>query len=101
MTEERWDEMHRKLEEALNSMTEEDWQKYFPKDNRPKGWLSIEDHLPYCDALDYFSGGTVIKVRNTSGEEFESKVIDHNIWYYRMKELGVTHWYNKENGVIE
>ena len=32
----------KKLDEALANMTQEDIDKYFPPDTRPKGWLSIE-----------------------------------------------------------
>ncbi len=31
---------------AIRNMSEEDKAMYFPKDTKPKGWISIEDHLP-------------------------------------------------------
>lgn len=65
------------------------------KDKRPKGWLSIEDHLPVMLAKDIMQGYSVFKVRDKSGKEFDTHVTDHNIWYYHAKDAGITHWLNK------
>ena len=85
------------LQNHLNNMTEADKQEmreYFV-DKTPKGWVSIEEHLPMMLAMDIMQGYSVYKVKNDKGEEFESAVSDHNTWYYRAKECGVTHWFNK------
>lgn len=87
-----------KLREHLDSMSEDEIeeirQKYFT-DNRPKGWLSIEEHLPMMKAIDITQGYSVFKVCNTYGFEHESKVSDHNTWYHHAKEIGITHWLNE------
>lgn len=55
-------------------------------------WIPVsEDNLPKCLAKDYLSGGTEVLI--TNGKLVgTSKVMDHNIWYYHMKEIGITHW---------
>lgn len=87
-----------KLRQHLDSMSEEEIkemrEKYFT-DKRPKGWLSIEEHLPMMFAVDIMQGYSVFKVRDTNGEEFESIVSDHNTWYHYAKEKGITHWLNE------
>ena len=87
-----------KLRQHLDSMSEEEIkemrEKYFT-DKRPKGWLSIEEHLPMMFAVDVMQGYSVFKVRDTNGEEFESIVSDHNTWYHYAKEIGITHWLNE------
>ena len=70
--------------------------KYFPPDTRPKGWLSIEEYLPMMYAIDIIQGYTIYKVKDKDGNEFESAVSDHNVWYYVAKEAGITHWWNGE-----
>lgn len=80
----------------LDEMTEEQrakMQEYF-KDTRPKGWLSIEEYLPMMCIDDLEQGYSVFKVRDKDGNEFETYVTDHHIWYYRAKYAGVTHWLN-------
>ena len=67
----------------------------FPPDTTPKGWLSIEEHLPGWLAKDVMQGYSVYKVRHKDGTEFESAVTDHGLWYYLAKEAGVTHWLNE------
>jgi len=72
-------------------------EKYCPPDNTPKGWVSIEEALPMVTVDDVLNNdGLVkfIKVKNKNGEEFDDRVGDHNIWYYRAKENGITHWWN-------
>lgn len=80
----------------LDEMTEEENERmrnYF-KDDRPKGWLSIEEHLPMMLIDDLVQGYSVFKVRDKDGKEFETHVTDHHIWYYHAKDAGVTHWLN-------
>jgi hypothetical protein len=90
------EEMSRKLDEALANMTQEEIDKYFPPDTRPKGWLSIEEYLPMMCAIDIMQGYTLYKVKDKDGNEFESAVSDHNVWYYMAKDAGITHWWNGE-----
>lgn len=85
------------LREHLSSLSEsekEELRERF-RDKRPKGWLSIEDHLPMMFANDIMQGYSVFKVKDDCGNEFDSRVTDHNIWYYDAKESGITHWLNK------
>lgn len=82
------------LDKALAEMTPEEKEKFFPKDTTPKGWVSIEEHLPYMRAMDIMDGCTVWKVKNADGLEFFSPVSDHAVWYYFAKESGITHWWN-------
>lgn len=77
------------VEEAKKFFEENRWDK-----NVPHGWVSIEEHLPMMMAMD-LSTGTTYKVKNESEEEFESIVGDHNAWYYRAKEIGITHWWHE------
>lgn len=85
----------KELENKINNISEEEIEKYFPKDTRPKGWLSIEEYLPMMYAIDIMQGYTPYKVKDKNGNEFESAVSDHNIWYYMAKETGITHWLNE------
>lgn len=85
------------LREHLEKMTDAEKEKmreYF-RDKRPKGWLSIEEHLPMMFANDIMQGYSIFKVRDKNGNEFNSAVTDHNIWYYRAKDEGITHWFNE------
>lgn len=84
------------LRKHLENMTDaekEEMREHF-RDKRPKGWLSIEEHLPMMFANDIMQGYSVFKVRDKDGKEYNSAVTDHNIWYYRAKEEGITHWFN-------
>lgn len=82
------------LENRTPEQIEED--KEFFRDKRPKGWLSIEDHLPTCSALDYCNQFySEFKVRYTDGTEGLTQVGDHHTWYYYAKEIGITHWLNE------
>jgi len=87
--------MSKKVNEALENMTQEDIDKCFPPDTRPKGWLNIEEHLPMMYAIDIMQGYSLFKVKDKDGNEFESGVSDHNLWYYTAKEAGITHWWNE------
>lgn len=80
-----------KTEEEL----EEIKKKYFPECRIPKGWVSIEEHLPKCRAVDLFNGGTKYKVRYNDGVVGCTMVLDHNIWYVEVKSMGITHWLNE------
>lgn len=84
----------KKLQKLIDDMSEEDLEKFFPKDNRPKGWVDIEEHLPMFLAKDIQQGFSRYKVKDSSGYEFDSYVTDHNMWYYYAKEVGITHWWN-------
>jgi len=85
----------RLLRKALKEMTPEETEKYFPKDTRPKGWLSIEDYLPMWMADDAAKGYSEYRVRLSDGTERTTRVADHNTWYYEAKYNGITHWLNK------
>ena len=86
------------LEKHLENMSEEEkeeMRKYF-EDKTPKGWVSIEEHLPNCTVDDLLGKGySEYIVKDKDGNEFVSAVCDHNIWYYHAKEIGITHWFNK------
>lgn len=78
-------------------MTEEEkaeMREHF-RDKRPKGWLSIEEHLPMMYAKDIMQGYSEFKIKYADGKEGVARVSDHNIWYYHAKEAGVTHWFNE------
>lgn len=61
----------------------------------PKGWVSIEDHLPMWMAEDFMQGGTGYRIKFANGYEGTSMVSDHNVWYYEAKEADITHWWNE------
>lgn len=86
-----------KLRESLVNISQEEVDKYFPKDTKPKGWISIEDYLPMMYTIDIMQGYTLYKVKDKDGNEFESAVSDHNVWYYMAKEAGITHWWNEQS----
>lgn len=80
----------------LDEMTEEEKERmrnHF-RDDTPKGWLSIDEHLPMMLIDDLVQGYSVFKVRDKDGNEFETHVTDHHIWYHHAKDAGVTHWLN-------
>lgn len=81
------------LQDAIQNMTPEEKEEFFPEDKTPKGWVSIEDHLPKMLAVDFLTG-TTYKVKDKNKNEFTSTVGDHNTWYYTAKEEGITHWWN-------
>ena len=89
------DKMKKQIDDALENMTQEDIDKYFPPDTRPKGWLSIEEYLPMMCAIDIVQGFSLYKVKDKNGNEFESGVSDHNMWFYQAKKEGITHWFNE------
>lgn len=84
---------------ALENITPEDIEKYFPPDNTPKGWVSIEDHLPAVTCDDLLNHGAmvrIVRVKDKDGNEGKSQVGDHHMWYYGAKDAGITHWWNGE-----
>lgn len=77
----------------------EDLKKEYLTENEkiPKGWVDIEQHLPMVTGDDYIQHGAlfkIVKVKFKDGNESESQVGDHNMWYYVAKEAGITHWWN-------
>jgi len=88
--------MVEKLKEILDNMTPEEIEetREFFRDDTPKGWLSIEDHLPQFLAKDIMQGYSIYKVRYADGHEDETCVSDHNMWYYLAKDEGVVEWFN-------
>lgn len=85
------------LQNHLSNLSEEEkeeLEEHF-KDDTPKGWLSIEDHLPMMMAMDIMKGATEYKIRFKNGEEGTTLVSDHNTWYYYAKENKITHWLNE------
>ena len=87
------------LQEYLDSKTpeelKEEWDEMFPPENDPpKGWVSIEDHLPMWMAKDVQEGSTEYKVKFKDGTTGNTYVSDHSVWYYYAKEIGITHWFN-------
>ena len=84
----------KKIIDGMSEKEKEELEELFPIINIPKGWVSIEDHLPMMLAVDFLTG-TAYKVKDKDGNEFESIVGDHNVWYYSAKEQGITHWYNQ------
>ena len=92
--------LNKKFDEALKklkNMSFEEFEKHFQADTRPHGWLNIEDYLPECYVQDFVKQGySIFKVRDKDGNEFESKILDHNTWYYDAKKQGITHWWNEQ-----
>lgn len=66
-----------------------------PFEDIPKGWISIESHLPMFLADDIFKGGTTYKVKDIDGNEFEAIVSDQHVFYQIAKNSNITHWLNK------
>ena len=95
-------DMAKKLREHLKDPENLARAKKFFEENRwdegiPHGWVDIEDHLPMMMAMD-LTTGTKYKVKFENGTESETFVRDHQMWYYRAKEIGITHWwYDKED----
>jgi hypothetical protein len=88
-------ERQEKANNIIASISKEEVEKLLNWDvNIPKGWVSIEDHLPMMLAKDLFTG-TAYKVKDKDEKEFVSIVGDHSVWYYEAKELGITHWWNE------
>ena len=84
---------------ALEEISPEEIEKYFPPDKTPKGWVSIEDHLPAVTVDDFLSNDAIVRVvmvKDKNGNEFRTQVGDHQMWYYAAKDAGITHWWNGE-----
>ena len=60
----------------------------------PKGWISIEEHLPKWKAVDVMQGYSEYIVKHQGGTTGTTRVADHGVWYYEAKEAGITHWLN-------
>ena len=86
--------MRKELKKALKNITPEEIEKFFPKDTRPTGWISIEDSLPEMYAIDIMKGYSEYKVKYADNTESTTRVADHNTWYYDAKEAGITHWWH-------
>lgn len=86
-----------KLQDHFDNLDEKDLEELreFFKDDTPKGWLSVEDYLPHWLACDIEQGYSTYKVRDIEGNEFDSIVSDHTMWYHIAKQKGITHWLNK------
>lgn len=82
------------IEEIKNKIAEyyKDYIKNIPK--IPKGWISIEDHLPVFLTKDVVKGGSTYLVMDKDGNTFKSTVSNSNMWYHLAKETNITHWYN-------
>ena len=100
--EKKYNDMVENLRKILDNMSEKEKEemraKYFPEDTTPKGWLSIEDHLPMVTGQDVIDNDALvkhIKVKYKDGTESTSQVGDHHMWYYMAKDSGITHWYNE------
>lgn len=66
---------------------------------KTKGWKNIDDVLPMCSGGDFIAtGGTEVRVRINFFIRFTTYVVDHAVWYYEMKAIGVKKWY--QNGHI-
>lgn len=84
-----------KLREKLENITEDDFKEYFRnKPKIPKGWVSIDDHLPKWLAIDLERGYSSYKVRDINGNEFKTTVTDHSLWEVQAREMNITHWLN-------
>jgi len=93
-----WKNLRKVLKKTLKNMSQEDMDKYFPKDTRPTGWISIEGSLPHMMARDIMKGYTEYKVKYKDETTGIGCVTDHNTWYYSAKEDGVTHWWHEGDG---
>ena len=89
----------KKLEEFLNNMSDEeraDMKEHFKGRDLLKGWIDIEEHLPYCTVDDMIEKGySTYTVKDIDGNTWKSHVADHTVWYYLAKQAGITHWYNE------
>lgn len=85
------------IDKHLANLSDEDieeMKKHF-EDKKPKGWLSIEEHLPMMYARDVMQGYSLFRVKDKNGNEFQSPVADGNTWYYRAKDSGIIQWFNE------
>ena len=55
----------------------------------------IRDDSLYIYAERIYEEGEGFYLFDKEGNEFNSAVTDHNIWYYRAKEECITHWFNE------
>lgn len=86
------------LKKLLNEASEEDlarWREILIKNETPKGWISIEKHLPQMKAKDIIQGYSVYKCRDSKGVETYTTVSDHNSWYYFALGNDIKEWFNE------
>ncbi len=92
-----YDKMTRDFEAFLDSpegkQSIKDFAKTLPPPP-PKGWLSIEEHLPMWMGRDFCKGYSAYTARDKEGILYFTHVSDHNTWYYMAKEQGIIEWYN-------
>lgn len=95
MNRKKFDRLEEQLDKFLQEM-KDDYFKEYIEESIPKGWVNIEEYLPQCLGGDFVTKGySSYKVLDKDGNEFESKVNDSKIWYYKAKESGITHWWNE------
>lgn len=85
------------LRKYLSSLTKEEKEALKERltDKRPKGWINIDESLPMMYIKDMAQGYSTFKVKDKDGNEFETNVTDHHIWFYKAKDIGITHWLNE------
>jgi hypothetical protein len=79
-----------KSESEVKSIKEE----YFPPNNIPHGWISIDEHLPVFKEEDMMDGFSQYKVKFEDGAIGFTAVADPETWLDHAKRKKVTHWYN-------
>jgi hypothetical protein len=82
-----------RLMSSVNTERDIEFEKFF-KSRLPKGWISIEQHLPIWLPKDVLKGFSSYMVKNHLGQVFQSKVTDHNLWKLTAIKNNITHWYN-------
>jgi hypothetical protein len=96
MNDKMHDTFHRILT-ALEKLSPEELDELWKRSGDPeipKGWVSVNDHLPKWLSGDVEKGFTTYKVRDKDGNEFESDVVDHQVWWHRDAiPMNITHWW--------
>ncbi len=93
---EKLDKSLKAFSESLSEMSKEELDNFLPEPEIPKGWIDIEEHLPKCLAIDFITKGySEYTAKDKDGNEFETTVTDHGMWYHMAKDAGITHWLNK------
>ena len=86
-----------RMRKYLQNVDKNEIKEFFDKlPKPPKGWVSIDEFLPMCLAIDYIRQGyTEYKVMDANGKEFITHVCDHGVWLYEYaKPNNITHWFN-------
>lgn len=89
--------LNKKLDRIIKQITLQDYQLFTKKEKEiPKGWVSIEKHLPVCSTIDFLKKEyTPYKVKDKNGDIFECGVgEDSLVWYSDVKTIGVEYWWN-------